>query len=87
MIEAACILAENTHYKDIRRHQMVKLCNTAAGNISRVMGSMDELRTALIEHAIVNDKPVIVAQAILDKHPAITHLSKPERAVIMAAVV
>lgn len=84
ILQAACDLAEKTHYRDIRRHHLVKRCNTAAGNISRVMGSMDELRGQLVDYALVHERSVIIAQAIIDRHPAVSHLDAKQRAKILS---
>ena len=83
----ACELAEEIHYTNVRRHHLVDRCDTAAGNISRVMGSMDEVRTRLIEYALMNGRDTVVAQAIIDKHPSISHLGVQRRAQILAKMV
>jgi len=70
-----------------RREQILKIaCETAAGNVSRVVGSMEEMRTLLIEYALQNDREVIIAQAIIDKHPAVDHLCADRRGQILAAM-
>ncbi len=86
ILQVACKLAEETHYSRVRRHHLVKRCGTAAGNISRVMGSMEEMRTAVIEYALVNNRNIIIAQAIMDKHPAVDHLDTVDRAEILGAM-
>lgn len=86
ILRAACELAEETHYSKVRRHHLVERCNTAAGNVSRVMGSMVEMRTRLIEYALNHHRNIVVAQAIMDKHPAVSHLDTERRGQILAAM-
>ena len=86
ILKAACKMAEETHYSNVRRHHLVAHCETAAGNISRVMGSMKEMRTQLIEYALFHDRSTVIAQAIIDKHPAVDHLDINERRQHLAAV-
>lgn len=86
ILQAACELAEETHYSKVRRHHLVERCDTAAGNVSRVMGSMEEMRTRLIQYALEHDRNTVVAQAIIDKHPAVSHLDTDRRGQILAAM-
>jgi len=85
ILNAACKLAEESHYNNVRRHHLVTHCETAAGNISRVMGSMKEMRTQLIEYALFHDRSIVIAQAITDKHPAVDHLDVTQRRQHLAA--
>ena len=86
LLETACKLAEATHYREIRRHHLVEHGGTAAGNVSRVLGSMDEMRDKLIQYAIDNGRHAVVAQAIIDKHPLVAHLDQDARRIILGAV-
>lgn len=86
ILKAACELAEETHYSRVRRHHLVERCDTAAGNVSRVMGSMDQMRTRLIEYALEHNRDVVIAQAIIDKHPSVNHLDSGRRGQILAAM-
>lgn len=86
ILETACQLAENSHYSKIRRHHLAEKCNTASGNISRVIGSMSDMRQAVIEYALDNGYDGVVAQAIVNKHPAVSHLATDERAKYLAAI-
>jgi len=86
ILQVACKLAEETHYSKVRRHHLVKRCGTAAGNISRIMGSMEQMRTAVIQYALDNNRNIIIAQAIMDKHPAVDHLDTVDRAEILGAM-
>lgn len=86
ILEVACQLAEKTHYTKVRRQHLVERCGTAAGNISRVMGSMEEMRTRLIDYAVDNGRIKVIAQAIMDKHPSVSHLKPVQRGEILTAV-
>ena len=87
ILQVACKLAEETHYSKVRRHHLVKRCGTAAGNISRIMGSMEEMRTAVIQYALDNDRHIIIAQAIVDKHPAVDHLDRETKFLMLGSLV
>jgi len=87
ILQVGCDLAEKTHYNNITRKTLARRCGTATGNISRIMGSMDELKRDVIKYALANDREVVIAQAIMSKHPAISHLSNNfRREVLIAAL-
>jgi hypothetical protein len=69
ILRIACGIAERGNYKNIRRDDLVFSCKTSAGNITRIFGGMDSLRNYLIEYAILNNRSVVVGQAIVDRHP------------------
>jgi len=83
LLQIACDLAEADHYRNIRRDDLVKAGETPAGNVSRIMGGMEGMRTALIQYALKNDRFTVIAQAILDKHPAVDHLDREQRSEIL----
>ena len=83
LLEAACVLAEESNYRNIRRHHLSRACDTSDGNVSRVLGSMDDMRSALIDYAIKQCRHVVVAQAIIDRHPATDDISNEERIAIL----
>lgn len=76
-------MAETTHYRMLRRDNLAVECRTSAGNLTRVVGSMSELKHALIVYAIEHDRTVVIAQAIIDKHPAVEQLSSEKRMAVM----
>lgn len=86
ILTAACDLAEHMNYREIRRHHLAEACQTAAGNISRVMGGMESFRNQLIDYAMKNERNTIVAQAIIDRHPAVECLSANARRKYLTAV-
>jgi hypothetical protein len=86
LLEAACTLAEQGHYRNIRRHHLSRACDTSDGNVSRVLGCMEQMRSALIEYAVTKGRNAVVAQAIIDRHPAVDHLDQGARLAILAAV-
>ena len=83
LLEAACVLAEQSNYRNIRRHHLSAACSTSDGNVSRVMGSMNNMRSALIEYAIKEGRHIVVAQAIIDRHPATNDISNEDRVAIL----
>lgn len=84
LLATACDLAEAGHYRDIRRNHLAEAGGTAAGNVSRVLGSMDEMRHRLIEYAIKHGRNKVVAQAIIDNHDAVDHLSAGSKRTILS---
>lgn len=79
ILKIALDIAEKTHYRDLTRDGLVEPCNTAAGNINRIMGDMNNLRELVIEYAIQTCRVKVVAQAIIDNHPCVSHLTTDER--------
>ncbi len=85
LLEAACQMAEKGHYRDIRRHHLSDACDTSDGNVSRVLGDMEQMRSALITYAIDHQRNAVVAQAIIDKHSAAEGISNEDRVAILTA--
>jgi hypothetical protein len=85
LLEAACLLAEQGHYRDIRRHHLSAACDTSDGNVSRVLGDMDHMRSALIDYAMGNSRNTVVAQAIIDKHPSTDGIPHEQKVAILSA--
>ncbi len=83
LLEAACVLAESTHYRDVRRHHLSRACDTSDGNVSRVLGDMDQMRHDLVLYAMKQERFTVVAQAIIDKHPATVDIPQDERIAIL----
>lgn len=84
ILRIACGMAERGNYKLIRRDDLVSPCRTSAGNISRVMGNMDQFRTLLIEYALEHDRSKVIVQAIVDEHRSVEALTKKERTLHLA---
>lgn len=83
LLEVACDLAEQSHYLDIRRDQLAAAGSSSTGNVTRVLGPMEEMRDALIRFARKNKRYAVVAQAIVAKHPAVADLSERERMAVL----
>lgn len=86
LLSLACNLAVKTHYRQVRRNFLADLAETATGNVSRVFGTMDDLRTAIVDHAISEGIQEIIAQAIIDKHPSVKQLTNDERVQALASI-
>lgn len=76
-------MAESGHYNKIRRHHLAEKCGTCSGNISRVMGSMDNMRKELIEYALENGRYLLVAQAIFGQHESVRDLTSKQKEKIL----
>ncbi len=83
ILETACLLAEITHYRDVRRHHLAQACGISDGNVSRVLGDMDQMRHALVLYAMEQKRYTVVAQAIIDKHPATADITLDEKIAIL----
>lgn len=79
IIVTAWNMARVSHYRDLRRDEIAASLNISASNITRVIGDMDVLRTLVIGYAIDANDHKVVAQAIIDGHPAISHLNQKQR--------
>lgn len=87
ILETACQMAEESHFSKIKLRELAVNCETVHGNVLRVMGSMSQLQTDLINYAIEQERHVVIAQAIMDKHPAVDGWSVEARqAALLAAV-
>lgn len=87
LLSIACDLAEKTHFRQVRRHQLADVAGTATGNVSRVLGNMDEMRTDLIMYAVTNNRLAVIAQAIIDKHPAVKNLDEKTKVAALNSMV
>ena len=74
ILALACEAATAGHFRQVSRAEIAEKAGTATGNINRVFGTMDQLRSDLIAYAIKHEKLVVIAQAILDKHPGVEGL-------------
>ena len=73
--QVACQLAAETHYTKVRRHHVAERCGTAPANISRVVGSMNELREVIARQALHEMNNTVLAQLITDRHPSVVDLN------------
>jgi len=64
VLTAALKLAVGDHYRAITREQIADQAQTATGNINRVFGTMVDLRSELVAHAIEQECLPVIAQAI-----------------------
>lgn len=87
LLTIACDFAEKTHFRQVRRHQLAEAAGTATGNVSRVLGNMEEMRTDLIVFAIEKGRMTIIAQAIIDKHPAVKNLDEKVKVAALNSMV
>lgn len=87
LLAIACELAETTHFRQVSRGQLAERAGTATGNVSRVFGTMDQMRSDLIEYAITHKRLTVVAQAIIDKHPAVNDLAEDVRVAALGSMI
>lgn len=85
ILNAALKLAEQTRYDKITRDKVAKLANVADGSINYYFKDMDGLKESLITFAVDGERWGIVAQALMDKHPATANLTPEQRTAAMAA--
>ena len=83
-------LAARGNYMRVTRREIARACDVSDTAISYHMGTMEELRWALIGwcvhqsmHGSPDEMAPVLAQAILDKHPATDALSKGRVDIIM----
>jgi len=76
LLGIACDLAEESHFLKVRRRHLADKSGTATGNVSRVLGDMEQMRCDLIAYAIKHKRLVVIAQAVIDKHPAVAKLDE-----------
>lgn len=69
IIAAAVSLSEDFGYANITRDQVAEAAGCSPALVSRHMGSMDELRTAVVTEAVAQKNLNILAQALIERHP------------------
>ena len=69
LLDAALRLAEEHGYYHVTREQIADATGSSPGNISRIFGTMPELKRAIVSAAIVRENLPILAQALVMKHP------------------
>jgi len=75
----ACELTKERHYNTIKRSDLAELGKTSTGNVSRIMGGMDEFKNHLIQYAVKHDHHSVIAQAISENHPLIQGFSNSKK--------
>lgn len=70
VLEAALVLAELRGYKSITRIDVAASAGVACGSVNNAFGTMDALRDAVVATAVERRMLPIIAQALVDRHPA-----------------
>ena len=68
ILTAASQLARDKLFTLLTRAEIAEAADMVPANVSRVMGTMSDLRDDLIEYAINNTDYNLIAQAIVAKH-------------------
>lgn len=87
LLVIACKLAEINHFRHVTRRGIAEAAKTSTGNVSRVFGTMEQMRTDLIEYAIKHNQLIVVAQAIIDKHPSVKNINENVKIAALKSVI
>ena len=69
ILNVAVELAELLGYDKIRRDGIAEKANVADGLVTRYFNTMNQLKRAVMRHAVTNDNVIIVAQGIAARDP------------------
>lgn len=70
ILEAATRLAQVKGYRHVTREGVAEAAGCVESTVSWHFGTMDQFRTAIVEHAIANEVLDVVADALAGKDPA-----------------
>jgi len=87
ILAVALKLAESDHYQSITREQIAFKADTATGTISRVFGSMVDLRDAIIERAVEEECLAVIGQGIAGSNWAALSAPKSLRKKALATLI
>lgn len=87
ILQTAMRLAQTTRYDKLTRIDVAAAAACATGSVSYYFGSMEGLQSAMIEYSVETGAHQLVAEAIVDKHPAVSGLSVEERKEALLALV
>lgn len=64
ILAAALSLATSHHYLAVTRDEIADAVGTATGNVSRIFGTMGQLRNELLRYAVAVECLPVIAQAV-----------------------
>lgn len=76
ILDAAVKLATDGSYVDIRRKSVAQAAGVADASINVYFGTMDKLRSQVIQYAMENKLLAIIRQAVVSKHPLAEKMPK-----------
>lgn len=79
ILETAMELSREHGYTSITKNQIGKICFVAPTLIDYYYGDMGEFRDLIVAQAIEDSDAVIVAQAIVNKHPLTENITSELR--------
>lgn len=79
VLDAAVQLAGVHGYRNFTREQVAEQAAVANGSVNNAFGTMDGLRDAVMATAVARQLAHIVAQGLVDKHPAAVTAPLPLR--------
>ena len=86
VLDAALRLAERRGYRAITRQQVAEEAGVAVGSVNNAYGTMDGLRDAVISAAVARHVFKVVAQGLIDQHPAALNAPEELRAAALQAI-
>lgn len=69
ILSAALLLSEATGYNALTREALSEVAGCSNALVTKVFGSMDALRDAIVAHAVEVENFIIIGQAIALRHP------------------
>ena len=65
ILDAAIKVAEKNDYFTMRREDIARVAGCSDGSVSRYFGTMNQLRKAVMRHAVHHGHHIIVAQGLM----------------------
>lgn len=87
LLEVAINLATDHGYLNVSRDQIATAANVAQGSVTNHLGSIRQIRKAIVSHAVRVNNQRIIAQAAINNDPYVTRrVSKKGRLAAMQSV-
>ena len=87
ILDAAVELSEKHGYEHVTREQIATKCGVATGSVSKHLGTMIDLRRAVVSAAIARKNLNIIAQALVRKHPKIKNIPQSLKEEAFATII
>jgi AcrR family transcriptional regulator len=75
ILEAAIVLAEATHYRELTRDGVASAAEVSAGLVNRYFGTIEILKHTVIERAVSIENLKIIAQAVVEGNALVFSLT------------
>lgn len=86
LLHAAAELAKKHGYQNVTREQIAKAAGVSEALVSHHLGTMPNMRRALVRHAIANNILIVIGQAIAARDPHVRKVDAKLKMIALASL-